>query len=273
MHPDVLTFGALLLGGYFWALRALGPARIAPGQPAATRAQKRSFVLATAALVVGSGWPLHDLAEGYLYSAHMVQHLLFILVVAPLFLMGTPAWLARAIIPRRAMRFARFVTRPLPALAIFNAALVFSHWPFVVDAQVHNEAAHFGVHAMLTMGALVMWTPVLSPILELPRLSYPMQMMYLFLVSLIPTVPASFLTFGSRPLYSVYSSFPRLWGLSALDDQRAAGLIMKLGGGLVLWGVITVLFFSWYRIEKRDGIDLVGLREIDRNLNRMEPHP
>ena len=61
-------------------------------------------------------------------------------------------------------------------------------------------------------------------------------MMYLFAQSLAPTIPASFLTFGHTLLYPVYGTFPRIWGISALNDQLIAGLLMKLVGGLILWG-------------------------------------
>jgi putative membrane protein len=78
-----------------------------------------------------------------------------------------------------------------------------------------------------------------------------MQMLYLFLQSILPTVPASFLTFGSKPLYSFYETVPRLYGWSALSDQQVAGLIMKLVGGFYLYSVIAVIFFRWYADEER----------------------
>ena len=88
--------------------------------------------------------------------------------------------------------------------------------------------------------ALVMWWPVVSPLPEMPPLAPPGQMLYLFVQSLAPTIPASFLTFGTTPLYPVYATFPRIWGISAMTDQLIAGLIMKIVGGLILWGVIAV---------------------------------
>jgi putative membrane protein len=78
-----------------------------------------------------------------------------------------------------------------------------------------------------------------------------MAMGYLFLQSLIPTIPASFLTFADEPVFPVYETLPRLWGLSVLDDQLIAGLIMKIGGGAVLWTAIAVIFFKWAFEEER----------------------
>jgi len=268
-HPTVWLLCAVLLCGYFLALDYVGPKRVNPGEPVATRAQKRNAILAVATIFVAGEWPIHTLAERYLYSVHMIQHLLLVMVVAPLMIAATPPWMARALFPGRLMNVARLVTRPLPALIIFNATLVFTHWPTMVDASVHSEWAHFGLHVLLVFTAMIMWMPVLSPILELPRLSYPGQMLYLFLQSLVPTVPASFLTFGSRPLYHVYTTFPRM-GISALADQRFAGIEMKLIGGAILWALLVAIFIKWYRIENREGIDLLSYRDVERTMNRTE---
>ena len=268
-HPMVWLLCAVLLCGYFLALDYIGPKRVSPGEPVATRAQKRNAILSVLTIFVAAEWPIHTLSERYLYSVHMLQHLMLVMVAAPLMIAATPPWMARALFPGRLMNVARLVTRPLPALVLFNSVLVFTHWPTMVDASVHSEWAHFGLHALLYVSALIMWMPVLSPILELPRLSYPGQMLYLFLQSLVPTVPASFLTFGSRPLYHVYETFHRM-GISALADQRFAGLEMKLLGGAILWALLVALFVKWYRIENREGIDILGYRDVERTMNRME---
>ena len=268
-HPTVWLLCAVLLCGYYLALDYIGPRRVQPGEPVATRAQRRNAILAVATIFVAGEWPIHTLAERYLYSVHMIQHLLLVMVVAPLIIAATPPWMARALFPGRLMNVARLVTRPLPALILFNATLVFTHWPTMVDASVHSEWAHFGLHVLLVFTAMIMWMPVLSPILELPRLSYPGQMLYLFLQSLVPTVPASFLTFGSRPLYHVYTTFPRM-GISALADQRFAGIEMKLIGGAILWALLVAIFIKWYRIENREGIDLLSYRDVERTMNRTE---
>jgi putative membrane protein len=268
-HPEVWVLVAVLYGGYLFLLARLGPRLVAHGQEVATRRQRRFFLGGIVALLVASEWPVHDLAEGYLYSVHMVQHLLLTLVMAPLLLAGTPSWLMRALFPGRAMRLLRSLSRPLVALIIFNAAIVLTHWPLMVGWATRYEMAHLAQHVVIVGAALVMWMPILSPVLEVPRLSYPGQMMYLFLQSLVPTVPASFLTFGERPLYPIYETFPRVFGISALSDMRTAGLIMKLGGGLLLWIVITGVFFAWSKMERRDGVDALSLHDLDRSMNEV----
>ena len=209
------------------------PARHAPAEDAVPRRRM-------ATLWIGADWPIHDLAERYLYSVHMFQHLLFMLVAAPLLISGMPAWMWRAVLRPEADRVLwRFLTRPVVAIILFNGVLMFIHWPAVVEASVRSEPLHFLLHVLLVGSAIVMWWPIMSPLPELPPLAAPAQMLYLFVQSLAPTIPASFLTFGTSPLYPVYATFPRIWGIGVMTDQLIAGLLMKLGGGAILWGVLA----------------------------------
>lgn len=250
-HIDVWLLMASLIAGYFLALRVLAPQHAPAGAPAATRKQKILFVSGVLILWVGADWPMHELSEDFLFSIHMLQHTLFSLVAPPLILLGLPAWLIRTAIPnKRALRYARFLTRPVFALLLFNGVIVVTHWPALVDLALRVELIHFAVHVVLVSTAFLMWWPVVDPLPELSRLSEPSKMLYLFLQSIVPTVPASFLTFAEAPIYHFYEAVPRLWGISVLGDQQAAGLIMKLLGGAILWLIIAVIFFRWNSREE-----------------------
>lgn len=263
-HPSVW----LVLGGVWIAyLVAVRRHRTVAGEAPDRRRRTTLFSVGMACLWLGADWPVHDLAEGYLYSAHMAQHLLFTLVAPPLLIAGMPAWMWRDILrPRWLFVAFRFLTRPIVALILFNGLLLFTHWPEIVEASVRFELTHFTLHVLLFGSAIVMWWPVMSPLVELPALTPPAQMMYLFAQSLAPTIPASFLTFGHTLLYPVYGTFPRIWGISALNDQLTAGLLMKLVGGFILWGFVATIFFRWYAREERDGWDALALRHVEREL-------
>ncbi len=264
-HPDVwLLFGSIV-AAYLIAVRRHARET---GEPVAKR-RTRFFVAGVAVLWIGADWPMHDLAERYLYLVHMSQHLLFTLVAPPLLIAGMPAWLLRRFLrPRPVATAFGFLTKPLVALIVFNSALLFVHWPAVVELSVRSEWFHFGLHVMLVSTALLMWWPVMSPLPEYPALLAPGQMLYLFLQSLAPTIPASFLTFGNHLLYPVYGTFPRIWGISALTDQLIAGLIMKLIGGAILWVFITAIFFRWYRQERQDeGWDASRYRDVEHDVH------
>ena len=269
IHPSVW----LVLGGVWVAyLVAVRRHKVVAGEPHDRRRRTTLFSIGMACLWLGADWPVHDLAEGYLYSVHMAQHLLFTLVAPPLLIAGMPAWMWRGILrPRWLFLAFRFLTRPIVALILFNGLLLFTHWPEVVEASVRSELTHFTLHVLLFGSAIVMWWPVMSPLVELPALSPPAQMMYLFAQSLAPTIPASFLTFGHTLLYPVYGTFPRIWGISALNDQLIAGLLMKLVGGFILWGFVATIFFRWHAREERDGWDALALRHVERELRSKVP--
>jgi putative membrane protein len=229
--------------------------------------RRARFLGGVALLMLGATWPIHDLAEGYLYSMHMVQHMLFTFAAAPLLLTGMPAWMWRSLLKPAPVRAVwALLTRPLVALLVANGVLLFTHWPEVVSLSVRSELAHFSLHTVLLGSAVVMWWPVLSPLPELPPLSRPGQLMYLFFQSLAPTIPASFLTFGTEPLYPIYATFPRIWGVDPLTDQLIAGLVMKLIGGLILWIIIAAIFFRWGHEETTEGWDALKFRNVEREI-------
>jgi putative membrane protein len=269
-HPDVLLIVGLIVAGYFIALTRIGPRTLPPGTPVATRLQITSFSLGAFAILLAAEWPMHDLAEGYLYSVHMVQHLTLTMVAAPLLLLGTPGWLLRWMLsPRWLFRSVRWLSKFIPALIVFNVTIVLVHWPAMVDLTLRSGWAHFAAHAILLLSAFIVWMPIVSPLPEIPRLVPPLRMAFLFLQSVVPTIPASFLTFGTHPLYRRYETLPKLWGISALDDQLMAGLLMKIGAGLLLWALIAVIFFRWAAAEERRNRPGPGTRDLDRELTEM----
>jgi putative membrane protein len=167
------------------------------------------------------------------------------------------------------MAVMRIVTKPLFALAVFNLVVVLTHLPSVVDATMTNEFFHAGVHTALIASAFLMWWPILSPLPELPSISYPAQMLYLFAQSLLPTIPASFLTFSSRPLYAFYEEAPRLLDVDAVTDQRIGGLVMKLIAGFFLWAIIGTVFFKWYQKDEAENPYTLNWAEVQRELEDM----
>ncbi|HEY5578696.1 MAG TPA: cytochrome c oxidase assembly protein [Acidimicrobiia bacterium] len=251
LHLDVWLVAALLAGGYRYANSGIGPHLVRPGEPIVTGRQQAAWYSGVCLLLVVSSWPFHDIGEQSLYTVHMLEHLIIVLGVAPLLLVGTPRWMASAFLrPPWLVPIVRGLSRPLIAFLIFNTVLAAIHAPAVVELMVTSSPAHLTVHGVLFMAALLMWMPVLSPHPAIPRLRPPVAMAYLFAQSLIPTVPASFLTFSSAALYEHYAQAQLLWGMDPVTDQAIAGLIMKLAGGFFLWTVIAVMWFRWYRQER-----------------------
>ena len=245
-HPEVWLLIAGIVGLGFYATRVIGPKIVPDRAEIVSVKQRRYFVLAVVMLALAADWPMHDIAEEYLYSVHMLQHLLITFFIPIFFLQATPEWLARLILGggNQASSLLGKLAKPVAAGLIFNALAALTHWNGIVQLSADSGAFHYGIHLLMFSSALLMWLPVLGPLPEL-RLSPPAQMIYLFLMSIIPTIPAAWLTFADNPVYPAYDTPDRLWGISVVDDQQAAGFIMKVLGGFFLWILIAVRFFSW----------------------------
>jgi putative membrane protein len=244
-HPEVWMLVLSIVGLGLFVTRVIQPKMVAAGESPITRRQKGFFALGVVMCWLASDWPLHDMSEEYLYSVHMVQHIVLTYLMPPVFLFATPAWLVRLVLGSGAVgRLVQRLGRPLIAAVGFNAILALTHAAWVVNTSVRVGAFHYLVHVALVLFAFLMWMPVCGPVPEL-RLTLPVQMGYIFGMSVLPTIPAAFLTVAENPLYRAYEGPFRMWGIDVIQDQQAAGLIMKLGGGFYLWTIIAVLFFKW----------------------------
>ena len=248
IHADVVLVVGVVALAYAIAWRR-GP-RTGLGVPAL-------FAVALLVLLVALNGPLHDLSDYYLFSAHMVQHLLLTLVVPPLLLAGTPRWIADALVVglgrvRGLGALLRVATRPVPALALYAVALIGWHLPGPYGAALEHHRLHVVEHLVLMATALVAWWPVLSPSARLPRLHYGAQILYLAAFGIPMTVVAAMITGAEHTLYPFYAAAPRLFELTPLADQRLGGLIMWVPAGLIPLVAFTVVFFRWVSVEAEE---------------------
>ena len=167
IHPEVVLGVALLAALYAWAARRV------PVRPV----EAVRFLGALAALLVALNGPLHDLSDGYLFSAHMVQHLVLMLVVPPLLLTGLPAGMADRVLAPVLARpstaaLARGLTRPLPAIALYAVGLIAWHLPAPYNLALEVHGWHVVEHLVLLATAVIGWWPIASPSRRLPPLPY-----------------------------------------------------------------------------------------------------
>ena len=252
VYPSFMA-GWLLLGGAYFLL--VGPLRHRfPGSTPATRRQVASFSFAMAAIFLSLQGPLHELSDYFLFSAHMVQHLVLILLLPPFLLAGIPDWMLRPALRVKGVgTAARWLTLPLVAFALNNAIFLAWHFPGPYDLMMRNHGVHVTMHLMIMVTGTIMWWPVMSPLPELPRIAPVLQMVYLFLVGVPMMISAALITFSGDPLYAWYVEAPRvLPELSPLEDQRLGGVIMWVPGGLTLWLAITAVYFRWTQRERRE---------------------
>ncbi len=241
LHPSVLI-GLILLAGLYVILGGLS----------APRRQVAAFGGALCVLFAALNGPLHELSDRYLFSAHMAQHLALTLAFPPLLLYGLPARVVQPLFrPAALARLGRFVTRPLVAAVAFTVPIVLWHVPVFYEAAMRDHDLHIVQHLVFLGTAVLMWWPVLSPVPELPRAAYPVQLLYLFLLGIPMSVTGALITLADRVLYPFYETAPRVWGLTPLVDQQIGGLMMWVPGGLALWAAMTVVWFRWSAREER----------------------
>jgi putative membrane protein len=254
-HPEVWLLVAFLAGAYIYMVRVIGPRAVPVGAPVLSRMNMISFPLAMLMLWVASDWPMHDIGEEYLYSAHMIQHMMLSYFLPPLALMATPTWLARILLGDGAIhRIVGFLSKPVVAGVLFNGVVMIIHIPLLVNASLENGALHYSLHVLVVSSSLLMWMPVCGPVREF-RMGVAGAMIYLFLQSVVPTIPAAWLTFADGVVYDAYDKPLRLWGISAVEDQQLAGAVMKVAGGFFLWSVVIYLFFKKFAVRDDSAYD------------------
>jgi putative membrane protein len=250
-HNEPWLIGGLVLLGWLWAVLA-GPfrVRLEPGAPF-PRGHAVRFYLALFVFYLAVGSPLDQIAERFLFSAHMLQHQLLVYPAAILFLLGIPHWMIDGLLGRVPRAPLRVFTHPLVCALLYSLVVGVWHAPSLYDLALRNKTVHVVEHLMFFGAALFYWWPLLSPSRVLPRRPHGVQMLYLLAVVITMTPVFAYLTFSQDILYPTYEFAPRLFAnFSAADDQLLAGTMMKLIGMAVSLGAFIVIFYRWYQEKK-----------------------
>ena len=199
----------------------------------------------------------------------------------PLVLLAIPKWMFDAVFGSGKTRaIINWLAKPVIAGVMFNVVVMITHIPALVNQSVTNGLLHYSLHIFLVTTALLVWLPICGPDLQL-HLQSGGKMIYLFLMSVVPTVPAAWLTFAEGAVYKHYDIAVRVWGLSVTTDQQVAGAIMKTGGAVFLWSIVVFLFFKRFSsgfVEEqsyRKGLNLdvevLTYKEVTDAFGRVAP--
>jgi putative membrane protein len=200
---------------------------------AVSRGRQVSFGVGIVLLALALLSPLDELSDRYLLFAHMIQHLLLVLLVAPLLVRALPRPWAE-----------RLTVHPVIAFALFNGVFTLSHVQLWYEATLVYEPLHIVEHALYLVTGMINWLPVINPARE-RRLSEPLQMLYLFFETLPMFLVGSLLSLSDTAVYPFYLRAPRIASISAIEDQSLAGLLMWIGGSFFYLGALTLVFFRW----------------------------
>lgn len=242
-QPSIVIGTALIVGFYLYAVGPLQK-RYFPDEPV-KRGQVICFLLGMFFMFLSLVSPLDELGDSYLFSAHMLQHLVLIMVGPPLLLLGTPDWFVRPFLRNPVVfRIAKVLTLPAVAFTLFNVDFWLWHAPPLYDATLENQSIHILEHLTFIIFGVINWWPILSPSKDLPRLSPGGQILYIFFNGMPSVALGAGLTF-LPPLYAPYLSAPRVWGISPATDQQLGGLIMWIPVSIAYIAVVSVLFIRW----------------------------
>jgi putative membrane protein len=274
IHWSTVIGLAAIGGAYAWRVRALEkgtgtgePGTVAsapdatdrspvPGPRSPSGPRRLAFAAALASVFLSLNGPLHDLSDTFLFSAHMIQHLVLTLVFPPLLLFGLDdAVLAPLVRMRVVGPVLRTLTQPRWCFLVFNVVLAAWHLPPMYNLAMRHHAVHIAQHLMFMGASVLMWWPLASPSRALPRLPYAGQMLYCFLLTIPMSLVSVYIVYSNAVLYPWYAAAPRIAGLSPLEDQRLGGLIMWIPGGLFFLLLMTVIFFRWSAKYAEDGSD------------------
>lgn len=250
----------------------IGMARMGPAQRAKVLGRWRapSFFAGIAILLLVLESPLDALADD-LFSAHMTQHMFLLLVIPALLVYGRPVitWLwafdlgeRRGIVRgwNRSGMQALFdwLTRPLVVWLLLAAALCFWHLPGPYDWAVRHEWLHDLEHLSFLGFSLAFWTIVIEPYGQRRRLGFGATIVFVVSSGFVMGLIGAVLTFATRPLYSVHFATTEAYGLTPLQDQELAGVIMWIPSNLVHLAALCTVFFAWYRADQHGAARLTA---------------
>jgi cytochrome c oxidase assembly factor CtaG len=258
-HPDVhwnlaptaLVALALYAGIYLWRWRA---ARREEGGRGAGFGELAFFVIAFTALTTAVISPIDGLGEDYLFSMHMLQHIL-LGDIAPVFLLLALSRVMMRPATRRLMAVERALGRfahPLTGLVLWFALIYVWHIPALYDAAIQSEVVHAIEHASFFTAGIALWWPLIQPVPMRRRMRGMWPFAYISAAKLGLAGLGLYLTWSTSVAYEHYETVPRIWGLTAVEDQNVGGAMMMLEQSVVLLIAFVVLFVQMLTQSEAD---------------------
>jgi cytochrome c oxidase assembly factor CtaG len=241
LAPAILAPLALYAAIYVWRFRQ---ARRDEGGRGAGPAQLACFIVAMAALLAALVSPIDGLGENYLFSMHMLQHIL-LGDIAPVFLLLALSRVMMRPATRRLMSVERALgplAHPLTGLFLWFGLIYIWHIPALYGAAIDNDVVHALEHACFFTAGVALWWPLVQPVPMRRRMTGLWPFAYIAVAKAGLAGLGLYLTWSQSLAYDHYAQLPRIWGLSAIEDQNAGGAMMMLEQSVVLLIAFVILF-------------------------------
>ncbi|WP_394187548.1 cytochrome c oxidase assembly factor CtaG [Paenisporosarcina quisquiliarum] len=282
--PYLLAFTLLIIGVYFlftikWRNRFIG------SQPLKIR-EANSFVIALILFYIVKGSPI-DLLAHILFSVHMVQMALLLMLIPPLLISGIPPWMWRSFLSVKVFKIVfRFFTKPILALLVFSALFSVYHIPVVLDTIKLYDWLHSLVTFIVFLSALFFWWPIVNKLEGENQVHGLKKIGYIIGNAILITPACALIIFATNPMYSTYSngeawlkamelcvpastlstlnlSGPELFtNMPVVEDQQLGGIIMKIIQEVIYGVFLAMIFFQWYKSEQ-DNADEITQKALD----------
>jgi putative membrane protein len=253
-----------------------------------TKKEITAFVSAMLLLYAVKGSPA-DLMGHILFSVHMAQMALLLMLVPPLLIVGVPSWIWQKIIRMRYIQPTfRFLTKPLLALIVFSGMFSIYHIPLVFDTIKQNELYHTIFTIILFLSAILLWWPIMNKLKGEHQVHGLGKIGYIIGSAILITPACALIIFASHPMYDTYSngdawlkamelcvpsstlsgltlSGPELFSnMPIMEDQQLGGIIMKIIQEIIYGVILAIVFFQWYRSEQENADEITQQALLDR---------
>jgi cytochrome c oxidase assembly factor CtaG len=235
----------IVIGLFAWIyIRRFMQARREAGGRGAGLPQLAAFIAAIFVILVALVSPVDALGEDYLFSMHMTQHIL-LGDIAPLLVLLSLSRVIMRPLTRRLMSVERALgpfAHPATGIVVWLTMIYVWHIPALYDAALHHSGIHALEHTCFFIGGIAVWWPLIQPVPMRRRLTGLSVFAYLLAAKISIGMLGIFLTWSHGVAYTYYEHVPRIWGLSAVEDQNLGGAIMMVEQSIVLVIAFAILF-------------------------------
>jgi len=253
-----------------------------------------AFLIGLVLFYTVKGSPI-DLIGHILFSVHMVQMALLLMLIPPLLIVGIPTWVWKKLLTFSIIsKVFRFFTKPLLALIVFSGLFSIYHIPIMLDTIKLNDWYHSLFTIILFMSAIFLFWPIMNKLNEDHQVHGLKKIGYIVGSAILITPACALIIFSSEPLYATYSngdawlkamelcvptdtmstlvssglSGPELFtNMPAVEDQQLGGVIMKIIQEIIYGVLLAIIFFQWYKNEQDNAEEITQQALADRQIS------